>query len=620
MCGINGIFSPHITNHSQRIEQMNAQLAHRGPNDSGVFIEGNLTMGHRRLSIIDLSSAGHQPMVSDCGRYVIVYNGELYNYKELKSQINYPFITHSDTEVVLAAWKKMGEQALQLFKGMFAFAIWDKMEQTLTLVRDRLGIKPLYYFTKDNEFVFSSELRALLKSDIPPRTISRDSLVDYLRYQTVQAPNTMINDVMMLLPGHLLTLQTKSHAISIKKYWDLFNTPSSPPPSDYNEVKNTVRKLFFEAVEKRLIADVPFGGFLSGGIDSSAVVGAMAQISSTPINTFNISFAEEEFSEAKYARYIAKLHNTHHHEIHLTPNDFLEMLPNALVSMDHPSGDGGNSWLVSIVTKEAGIDMALSGLGGDELFAGYSIFNRMVALDQRQWLWNTPSSLRNLAGKALTKLKPSVSSSKIAQLLSLPNYDFNTVFAVSRQALLDTQINSLLNRAKLPSHAPVDWLTTNMPVRNIGALSKTSMAEMSTYMQNVLLRDTDQMSMAHALEVRVPFLDHDLVEYVLSLPDKYKHPITPKKLLVDSFPELLPDYIVNRPKMGFTFPWREWLKNELHSYADERIKTISHRNYFNQQEILKLWSQFLAGNPNVTFSRIWPLIVLEEWMQRNEIE
>jgi len=620
MCGINGIFSSNIINHTQRIEQMNAQLAHRGPNDSGAYHEGSLALGHRRLSIIDLSSAGHQPMISNCGRYVIVYNGELYNFKALKSQLNYPFITHSDTEVVLAAWIQHGEKALQLFKGMFAFAVWDKTEQTLTLVRDRMGIKPLYYYFKDNAFVFSSELRALLKSDIPPRTISQNSLVDYLRYQTVQAPHTMITDVMMLLPGHILTYQTKNNTVSTKKYWDLFDSNPSPTPTNYNEVKNTVRNLFFEAVEKRLVADVPFGAFLSGGIDSSAVVGAMAKMSSTQINTFNISFAEEEFSEAKYARHIAKLHNTQHHEIHLTPNDFLEMLPHALASMDHPSGDGPNSWLVSKVTKEAGIDMALSGLGGDELFAGYSIFNRMASLDKNKWLWQTPSTIRKLAGKALTKFKPGVSSAKITQLLNLPNYDFNRVFAVSRQTLLDYQINSLLNQKTLPTHIPVAWLAANMPIHKIGVLSKTSMAEMSTYMQNVLLRDTDQMSMAHALEVRVPFLDHDLVEYVLSLPDKYKQPISPKKLLVDSFPELLPDYIVNRPKMGFTFPWKDWLKNELHSFANDRIKTLSQRNYFNQQGVLSLWQRFNGGDPSVTFSRIWPLIVLEEWMRNNSIE
>jgi asparagine synthase (glutamine-hydrolysing) len=285
----------------------------------------------------------------------MVFNGEVYNFRELRSRFDYPYQSHTDSEVVLAAWSKMGRKCVELFNGMFAIAVWDKKEQTLSLVRDRMGIKPVYWSHNERGFCFSSEVRALLASGLVSKKLKRDSVVDFLRYQTVQTPDT-------------IKAQKKSS-------------------DSYEEVKKQVRRLFMESVERRLVADVPFGAFLSGGIDSSAVVGAMTKVSNNRIDTFNITFWEDEFSEAPYARYIAKMHNTNHHEIHLKPDDFLHFLPDALSAMDHPSGDGPNTWVVSKMTKEAGITMALSGLGGDEVFGGYAIFNRMMALEKKKWLW-----------------------------------------------------------------------------------------------------------------------------------------------------------------------------------------------------------------------------------------
>lgn len=619
MCGINGIVASNLSQADKLLSQMNNRLAHRGPDDEGTWNDGLAYLGQRRLSIIDLSSAGHQPMMSACGRYVMVFNGEVYNYLQLRSQFNYPYVSHTDSEVVLAAWCKMGEKCVDLFKGMFAIAMWDKQTKMLTLVRDRMGVKPLYYVSATNGFAFSSEIRALMASGLSSKEMSQVALVDYLRYQTVQTPQTILKDVLMLEPGHLLRYNAISRQVEMDCYWDLFEKATLIQPASYSKVKESVRRLFFEAVEKRLVADVPFGAFLSGGIDSSAVVGAMAKVSSHQVRTFNISFAEGDFSEAKYARHIANLHGAHHTEINLSPNLFLEYLPPALASMDHPSGDGPNTWVVSKVTKEAGITMALSGLGGDELFGGYAIFNRMASLETKKWLWQMPLGVRKMVANMLSTMKPGVASLKIEQLLMMSGYDFERAYSVSRQALMDDQLTSILNVSPLPIHNPVDYLMKRKKDLSKSLISRVSQAEMTTYMQNVLLRDSDQMSMAHALEVRVPFMDHDLIEYVLSLPDQYKFPYTPKKLLVDSLPDLLPDYIVNRPKMGFVFPWRDWLKKELFDFADVRMKNISQRQYFNEKGVMELWSHFVKGDASVTYSRIWPLVVLEEWMEKNEV-
>ncbi|PWD97775.1 asparagine synthase (glutamine-hydrolyzing) [Marinilabilia rubra] len=614
MCGINGIVSKKIEDKESMVKSMNHRLSHRGPDDEGIWQEEAVALGQKRLSIIDLSAAGHQPMVSACGRYVLVFNGEVYNFRELRHKFDYPWQSHTDSEVILAAWEKMGPECVKQFNGMFAFAIWDREEQNLAIVRDRMGIKPLYWSLNDNGLFFSSEVRALLASGSVSKNLDEDSVVDFLRYQTVQTPKTILKEVQMLLPGTILNYNLKNNQVSFDTFWSSFDKVKTHNPGSYEEVKQKVRNLFFESVERRLVADVPFGAFLSGGIDSSAVVGAMAKVSNNRIDTFNITFSEDEFSEAPYARYIAEMHKTNHHEIHLKPDDFLHLLPDALSAMDHPSGDGPNTWVVSKMTKEAGITMALSGLGGDEVFGGYAIFNRMAALEKRKALWKLPLFLRQMAGRSLTALKPGVASTKVKRLLEMKDYSFEEAFAISRQALMDPQLEGMLNRKELPVHNPVEWLKKQHLQKEGDVLSRVSVAELTTYMQNVLLRDSDQMSMAQALEVRVPFLDHELVEYVLSLPDDIKRPVTPKKLLVDSMPDLLPDYIVNRPKMGFVFPWRDWLKGEMHNYADERIRSIAQRDMFNEKGVLDIWSRFLKGDASVTFSRVWPLVVLEEWV------
>ncbi|MCW3807480.1 asparagine synthase (glutamine-hydrolyzing) [Plebeiibacterium marinum] len=617
MCGINGIFSHSKQTYIPQVTNMNKAMEHRGPDDHGIWSAEGITLGHQRLSIIDLSSAGHQPMSTPNGNLTIVFNGEIYNFEEIKKELNYPFTSHSDTEVILAAWQQWGIKCLDKLNGMFAFAIWDEQQKKITLVRDRLGIKPLYYYYNNKTLVFSSEIRSILASNLVPKAIDTTGIGDYLRYQTVQAPNTILKDIFMVEPGTYIAIQTDNLSLKKEKWWHIDHC-SLNVPDTYNEIKEEVRKQFYDSVKRRLVADVPFGAFLSGGIDSSAVVGAMSKVSNRQVKTFNISFAEKEFSEAKYASHIAKLHQTDHTEIQLSPNDFLQHLPQALNSIDHPSGDGPNTWMVSKATKDAGITMALSGLGGDELFGGYAIFNRMAKLEGNKSLWKLPLPLRKLSGTLLQKVKPGVASDKLNALLNLDKYDFISQYAISRQVLLDNKVNELLSYNINQEHLPIE-LIKNYHLGNKEVLSRVSISEISTYMQNVLLRDSDQMSMAHALEVRVPFLDHELVEFMLSVPDRFKYPTSPKKLLVDSLKDLLPDYIVNREKMGFVFPWSEWLKKDLYALADHHINALANRSYFNYNALTKLWKEFNSNNPSVTYSRIWPLVVLNHWMEKNGI-
>ncbi len=626
MCGISGIISSHLSADKiiPALQRMNKAIAHRGPDAEGIWNDDCVYLGHRRLSIIDLSDAGKQPMHSYDNRYVITYNGELYNYKELRLQLQraiqgtkeqpYFFSTQTDTEVILASYMRWGKDCLQYFNGMFAFAIYDKQEKTVFIARDRMGIKPLYYSFENNTLIFASEIRAVLKSGLIEKNINKNSVVDYLQYQTVHAPDTIIEGVNMLMPGHFIWFEKNN--LQIQAYWQIEKSINfESKEKSYDEICKDVRTLFFSAVERRLVSDVPFGAFLSGGIDSSAVVGAMSQVSSQQVKTFSVVFDENEFSEAQYARLVAKKFNTEHHEIKLSPTDFLQQLPEALNAMDHPSGDGPNTYIVSKATRNAGITMALSGLGSDEIFCGYDIFKRSYKLEKQWWLNMAPRLFRVPAGMAMKNFGKSVSSQKMGEIISKPLINFTSAYPLSRQVLLDDEVKKMLNKSDLPMNKVYRFLRMLDYHQKNHRLSKYAIAEISTYMQNVLLRDTDQMSMAVALEVRVPFLDYKLVEYVLAVSDKHKYPHTPKKLLTDSLKDLLPQEIINRKKMGFVLPWQLWMKNELKGFCEINLKGLEEIG-FNPGQVNKIWSRFLADDPQITWSRIWPLVALGHWKNK----
>lgn len=624
MCGITGIHGLEgLSDPEALVRRMNAAIAHRGPDADGVLRVGNNVLGHRRLSIIDLSPASNQPFRSADGRFTIVFNGEIYNYRELKQAMpDATWRTGGDTEVLLEAFARWGAECLHRLHGMFAFAIHDSATDELFLARDRMGIKPLYWYHGDRHLLFASELRALLATGLLPRRLDQDALVDYLRYQTVHAPATIIEGVRLLEAGHWMRISDQE--VTVQRWYDLVGSARRDVESwTAEQVRPQVRELLSRAVEKRLVSDVPFGAFLSGGIDSSAVVGLMAQASTAPVHTFSVVFDEEEFSEEHYARIIARKFSTKHAAIRLQPADMLRLLPDALAAMDHPSADGPNTYVVSKVTKEAGITMALSGLGGDEVFAGYPVFTRTLDLWEKRWVTQFPGFLRRMGAAVIGAARPSIASDKMGELLRLDAFSVDDTFPISRLVFTDRDLVGLISRDRLPEKR-VGTILRGL-IRNDGGhalpfLSQVSLGELSTYLQNVLLRDTDQMSMAHALEVRVPFLDHELIEFVLGVSDRLKYPHSPKKLLVESLGDLLPPAVVNRPKMGFTLPWEQWMRNELRAFCEARIAKLDARPEFRQGSAMGLWGRFLAQDKRVNWSRIWNLVVLADWLERNGIE
>lgn len=621
MCGIAGIYGlENMPDAVHLAEKMLDKMAHRGPDASGVWLGKNVVLGHRRLSIIDLSTSANQPFHSHDGRYTLVFNGEIYNFQSVKDQIGdqYPFSTHSDTEVIVAAFSVWGIKCLQLFNGMFAFALWDHHEERLWIARDRVGIKPLYYAQEGTTLVFASEIRSILETGIVERKLRRASMIEYLRYQTVHAPNTLIEGVKMLMPGCYMSVA--DNIVETKDFWK----PWGKLHFDQDPIKihKNIRERLLAAVERRLIADVPVGAFLSGGIDSSLLVGLMSQSLGKKVDTFNVNFDESEFSEAKYAAQVARKFGTNHHEIKLKPQDFLQSLPDALNAIDHPSGDGPNTWIVSRETKKMGITVALSGLGGDEVFGGYDVFKRIPYIAENNWLVSFPKFMRAAAGNAMILKSNTMASRKTKEILTQDYFDLQHLYPIFREIFQDAQLKKLLFDGKITQNevkSMVEDLELYDEFQMLPTLSRISVVEMASYMQNVLLRDTDQMSMAHALEVRVPFLDHELIEYVMQVSDTVKYPHSPKKLLIDSFAEILPKEIVDRKKMGFVLPWENWMRGELKDFCESRLKYLQQHEMMSAPGINSMWKDFQKGSKVVTWSRIWPMVALADWMEKNGV-
>ncbi|MDQ3011367.1 MAG: asparagine synthase (glutamine-hydrolyzing) [Acidobacteriota bacterium] len=635
MCGIVGIYSyqSELENREQALLRMQRAIEHRGPDDSGQYFsaDGKVALAHTRLAILDLSPAGRQPMATADGRYWITFNGEIYNFRELRRQLEQAgetFTTQTDTEIILRLYARYGADCLQHLRGMFALAIWDVQTQKLFMARDRLGIKPLYYYAGAGVVLFASEVRALLASELVPKRLNPMALDQYLTYQSIPAPATLIQDVRALPPGTWMMVDA-SGAVEQHKYWDLL--PQQAAITDAESEPATLRRvgeLLRESVELHLVSDVPVGVFLSGGIDSSAIVALMNEQGHTA-HTFSVIFADSNYDESVYARQVAERFRTDHTEIHLTEGEMLSQLPAALAAMDQPTGDGINTYVVSQAVKNAGVKVALSGLGGDELFAGYDSFLRLEKAT-RYWrsLVHVPAAVRHLAAQAVELAGGrSIQAAKLAAMLETDG-SLAQMYPITRQVLSSTKRQALFStqwRAQFePSPDPYTALLHQayQQAGGAGLLAQISYAEGRTYMHDVLLRDTDQMSMAHALEVRVPLLDHKLVEYVMRVPDIYKRPNgLPKPLLVASLNGLLPDDIVHRPKQGFTLPFANWMRGELREFCEARLhpQRIASRGIFDAKEVSRLWRLFLNGSKEVSWSRLWVLVALEEWLERNQI-
>jgi len=635
MCGIFGIFATELGQLDLRstTQQAGLKLSHRGPDDRGLFVSsvGRCALAHTRLSILDLSPAGHQPMSTPDGRYWITFNGEIYNYKELRQELERSgetFSSYSDTEVILRLYARAGSDSLHRLRGMFAFAIWDVRQQKLFIARDRLGIKPLYYYADDKKLIFASEVRAILATELVPRQIDPIALTEYLAYQSVPSPRTLINGIKAMPPGTWMLIDATG-AIKESKYWDLLQDFSTEAQTaSKSAILRRTSELLHEATELHLISDVPLGVFLSGGIDSSALVGLISDLGYTP-RTFSVVFAETNYDESVFARQIATRFKTEHTEIHLTEGAMLKQLPDALAAMDQPTGDGINTYVVSQAVKAAGVTVALSGLGGDEVFVGYPSFLRLEkAIKYLRPLKRLPTPARNLAAHVVELAGGgSIKAAKIASMIGSDG-SLASLYPVARQVLSSSKRRRLLSRRwkqfDQDWRDPYEYLLRNayQGVSAAGLFARISYAESRTYMHDVLLHDTDQMSMAHALEVRVPLLDHKLIEYVIGAPDAYKRPNgVPKSLLVESLGDLLPPDVVHRPKQGFTLPFADWMRGDLRKFCEERLlgQRIESRGVFDASQVSRLWQGFINGSRDVSWSRLWVLVALEEWLEHNRV-
>ena len=613
MCGISAIIHP-IETHRIRetLDCMNNSMLHRGPDADGIYINEKIGLGHRRLSIIDTENSANQPMLSRNKKWVIAFNGEIYNYVELKANElqGVYFQTESDTEVILELFQKYGIECLSKLRGMFAFVLHNIETAETYVVRDRYGMKPLYYSIQKNGCFIASELRALLASDFIPRKLNRTALEEYIETQTVCAPNTLIENVQLLEAGHYLHFNKKETTQHC--YYRLLDD-TSYELSDKTNTQELLRSTLRESVAQHMRADVPFGAFLSGGIDSSLLVGLMSEIRTEKINTFQISFEEEAFDERKYAQLVAKKFGTDHHEINLSANEFIKDIPSAIASIDFPSGDGPNTYAVSKAAKKAGITVAISGLGGDELFAGYPVFQYMQSIE-KSFILKLSYPLRKSASVALNAISSSRSLAKKAELLGLHKANLASAFPLVRNVW---KAGELIPRTT--KHFEIENNFNFIFEKNATLLNRVSAAEIESYMQHVLLRDSDQMSMAHSLEIRVPFLDHTVVELATHLSTNLKNPTSAKKFLTETFADLLPHEVVNRKKMGFTLPWSVWMKNELRDFTEEGFNELYKQDVINEEVLRKAWSKFVLGSEEKSFISFWHLSVLGHWMKNNRI-
>lgn len=610
MCGFNIVYGP-MKGSEIIIDNMNNAISHRGPDAKKSFSSSNCSIGHVRLSIIDLSSISDQPMISNCGRYIIAFNGEIYNYRELRSQVDYNYKTSSDTEVLIALFIKYKENMLNMLNGMFSFAIYDNSKNELFLARDRFGIKPLYYFKNNNVFVFSSELKGLIKSELCPKELNLDVLSEYLEYQTTIGSQTLLKDVFVFPPSSFIFINEFSFASELvfKKYWDDINYIGS----NRNLSRHDAESFLFDRLDKAIsynnISDVDLGVFLSGGIDSS-ILTAMFSKKKENLKTFNVSFDNIQYSELDHARLIAKTFGTKHHEYVVNSRDLINDLEEIFRKFDVPSGDGMNTYLVSKEFAKSGLKVAISGLGADELFGGYPSFERLKTLDRYKNIFDINLECRKLIA-FLFRYSNSHQKGKIVDILSINKYDLEELYCILRKNILDKDFALAYQCSRGEKRSLQKILIDSSNLH-----STIANLEFNYFMTPLLLRDSDQMSMLNSIELRVPFLDHNLVEGVLSLNDNVKFQSN-KKLLINSSKVKLPTSIYNRKKMGFSLPWKSWLTNDLKYLLDESFQKLNEMDIFQDGWLFKQKKQYLNGK--ISDSRIISLISLYYWLKENEI-
>jgi len=633
MCGICGVVGTTDGKSSEFIvRQMMGRMSHRGPDDEGIFLDKAVALGMRRLSIIDLGG-GSQPIFNEDRSLAVVFNGEIYNFHELRQtleSLGHCFRTASDTEVIVHAYEEWGEDCVGHLDGMFAFALAETSKSTrrgnprILLARDRLGIKPLYYALTDDGLVFASEVRSLLAScQIEPR-LSQSALHSYLLFGSVSEPMTLVEGIYSLPPGHRIVMSAAAQHLQVhpEPYWEFAESAQPAFNSKKTERKDAsgfLRSLIEESVESHLTADVPVGVFLSSGIDSTALV-AIAASKATSIRTVTAVFPEREFSEGEIARRTAQRFGTTHQELPLSGIDMLSRLDDAVGALDQPSMDGINTYFVSWAAMQAGLKVVLSGLGSDELFGGYRTFYSTPQVQSLATLAaRVPAGIRSILVSASEKIASRFTGAdahrKMAALWqnpdSLPHPYFYT-----RLLFTPTQVSNLLVPNSTSLSTPwYSWMQHTAQVcQHLDEFTAVSCLESRSYMLNTLLRDTDSMSMAHSLEVRVPYLDHPVVEFVTRLPEALKRSSgVSKSLLVEAMGDLLPAEVVAQKKRTFTLPWEYWLRGPLKKEIEAELHSLAAplRHFLHPEAVERVWEDFL--NARTSWSRVWSLFVLNRW-------
>jgi asparagine synthase (glutamine-hydrolysing) len=643
MCGICGVIGIQRSELAEQItRRMMGAITHRGPDEDGLLVAPSAALGMRRLSIIDLPG-GHQPVFNESRNVAVVFNGEIYNFRQLRKTLEargHTFRTVSDTEVIVHAYEEWGEQCLRELRGMFAIAIWDARSSgtsgeaarhaKIFLARDRLGIKPLYYAVAGGAFLFSSEVRSLLASgQLQPR-VSPDSLEAYLTFGSVIEPSTLIEGIFSIPPGHCISFSADAPPPkpSPKPYWiysDAVLQHDGTSPKDFKQAAKQLRPLLEETVQDHLIADVPLGIFLSSGLDSTSLV-ALASRFKSDLHTFTVVFPEQRYSEAAVSRETAKKFKTQHQEILLAPDALFGQLDDAVKSLDQPTMDGLNTYFVSRAAAQSGLKVALSGLGSDEIFGGYSTFESTpkAAFVAGLGRW-VPAPFRRLTAGAAVRIAAGDAVRKAAAAWRSPT-DFPHAYYFTRLLFTPSRVRRLLapyfESKEYSGNHNNPWRArmaeTARQAAKLDSFTGVSCFELQSYMVNTLLRDTDSASMANSLEVRVPFLDHRLVEFVGRLPKntKYNRDV-PKSLLVEALSDVLPDEVVGQSKRTFTLPWEVWLRGPLGVRLSQDLANLTPplRKYLNPRAVRGAWQNFVIGH--TTWSRPWSLYVLNEWIRHH---
>ena len=641
MCGLVGYWSDKPAA-AVIAEQMSKRISYRGPDDSGVWVDKHacLAMAHRRLSILDLSRAGHQPMQSPCGRYTLVYNGEIYNHLELRLELEaeggaFEWRSHSDTETLLAGLRHWGiEAALQKLNGMFAFALWDSRECLLYLARDRMGEKPLYYGTSAGTFLFGSELKALKAHPDWSCRVSREALSLYLRHNYVPAPWSIYEGIWKLPPAHYVVVSENGNNRSAPVcYWNLSSIVEEAGKGEVCEpeaLTAALDDLLRDSILRRMASDVPLGAFLSGGIDSTVVAAIMQSQSMLPIKTFTIGFSEKKYNEANYAKVVAKYLNTEHTELYVTPGDALKVIPRLPTIYDEPFSDSSQipTVLVSKLARQH-VTVSLSGDGGDELFFGYSRY----FLAQRLWkklqvippllrrtlasiMMSVPGSLLNAAQNLLplSRQIPNIADRipKLAEILSQSTRESFYRDLVSHQKHPD--------RIVLNVHEPMTVLNNVEMHPKVTDIRKLMMyLDMKTYLPDDILTKMDRASMSVGLEARVPLLDHRLVEFSWRVPIDYKYRDGEGKwLLRQVLQRYIPKNMTDRPKMGFGVPIEEWLRGPLREWGEDLLdeRVLREDGFFDPSPIRKMWREHMSGTRRWHYY-LWDVLMFQAWLKEN---